>query len=222
MPRASSTSAADFLPDDPSDLDALREAARSCRGCDLYRHATQTVFGAGSAQAPVLLVGEQPGDKEDLEGLPFVGPAGRELTRALAAAGLDPADAYVTNAVKHFKSVPRGKRRLHQKPNAGEVKACMPWLHREIEVVRPDVIVLLGATAAQALLGRDFRVTERRGALVLREDGPPAVASWHPSAILRQQETDARERMRAELVADLRVAVGATRRAAHKKKTMTS
>jgi len=199
-------SAADFVPADADDLEALREAAARCRGCDLYRAATQTVFGEGDPRARIMLIGEKPGDSEDREGHPFVGPAGRELARGLEAAAIDPRHVYVTNVVKHFKFVQRGKRRIHQKPTAGEVQACLPWLDHELEVVRPDVMVLLGATAAQALLGKAFRITAQRGERVDVEGRPSAIATWHPSAILRAKEHEDRERMRAELAADLEVA----------------
>ena len=183
-------SAAVHLPDDLS-LPALREAVQTCRGCDLYRNATQAVFGEGASAADVMLVGEQPGDSEDREGRPFVGPAGRLLDRALDEAGIDRSATYVTNVVKHFKWQGRGKRRIHQKPNWTEMTACRPWLDAELEVVRPRVLVCLGATAAQALLGRQFRVTQRRGELV---DSPLAeivTATVHPSSILRAEDRDA-------------------------------
>lgn len=198
------TSAADFLPDRKT-LKTLSEAAKDCQGCELYRNATQTVFGAGAAQAKVLLVGEQPGDQEDLAGAPFVGPAGRLLDEALAAAGIDRRDAYVTNAVKHFKWTPRGKRRLHAKPSSREIAACRPWLSAEIDVVRPRVIVCLGATAAQALLGRTFRVTKSRGQLLEGADSRWVLATYHPSAVLRAPDEERRHQMRDELIADLTV-----------------
>jgi DNA polymerase len=196
--------AAPLVPETRS-LPKLREAAAGCRACDLWKTGTQTVFGEGLRRAEIVFVGEQPGDKEDLAGRPFVGPAGRVLDRALDDAGIDRDLAYVTNAVKHFKWVGRGKRRIHQKPNAAELAACRPWLDAELESVEPKVLVCLGATAAQALLGRSFRVTKMRGVPVESELAPHVVATVHPSSILRQ-ETDAdREQAFADLVADLRV-----------------
>src|SRR5687768_1246724 len=180
MPRAVET-AAPLVPSSPT-LPELRRAAADCRACPLWQTGTQTVFGEGAAEARVLLVGEQPGDREDLEGRPFVGPAGRLLDEGLADAEIDRRLAYVTNAVKHFKWVGRGKRRIHQKPNAAEVAACHPWLEAELEVVRPDVLVCLGATAAQALLGRGFRVTRQRGRPLESPLAPVAVATVHPSS----------------------------------------
>jgi DNA polymerase len=199
------------------DLGVLADAARACEGCELCRDATQTVFGAGPRSARVMLVGEQPGDQEDRAGEPFVGPAGRVLDRALADAGIVRDDAYVTNAVKHFrfKSTESGKRRIHQKPSAANVSACRPWLAAELQVVRPEVLVVMGATAAQSLLGNAFRVTQRRGELL---DWPPAegsfadddtdiehvIATVHPSSVLRADEQSRRTAYDA-LVADLRV-----------------
>jgi uracil-DNA glycosylase family protein len=191
--------AAEYLPDRLS-LPALRDAAAVCHGCDLWRAATQTVFGEGARDAEVMFVGEQPGDQEDQQGRPFVGPAGRMLDKALDEVGIDRTHVYVTNAVKHFKWQPRGKRRLHQKPNWAEMTACRPWLEAELDVVKPRVLVALGATAAQALLGRQFRVTKQRGELV---DSPLAefvTATIHPSAILRAEDRDAEY---AGFVADL-------------------
>ncbi len=202
-PKKPAHSAADFIPPHARTLDVLKRAAAGCRGCDLYENATQTVFGEGARGARIMLVGEKPGDQEDKKGHPFVGPAGRELDRALAEAGIDPHHVYVTNVVKHFKFVQRGKRRIHQKPTAGEVQACMPWLDREIEMVRPEVMVLLGATAAKAILGNAFRITKQRGQIVEVERRPAALATWHPSAILRQRESVDRARLRDELVQDL-------------------
>ena len=203
--------AADFLPSRLT-LTALREAAQGCRGCPLWRTATQTVFGEGRRTARLLLVGEQPGDREDLEGRPFVGPAGRLLDEALEEAGIDRADAYLTNAVKHFKWTPRGKRRIHQKPNAAEIAACRPWLEAEIAVMKPRVLVCLGATAAQALLGRGVRVTQDRGRPLQSELAPVAFATVHPSSILRAPDATARRRERDLFVGDLRVAGAALRR----------
>jgi DNA polymerase len=192
-------SATEYLPASRS-LDELREAAKLCHGCDLWRNATQTVFGEGSEDAEVMFVGEQPGDQEDKEGRPFVGPAGRILDRALEEVGIDRTLVYVTNAVKHFKWQPRGKRRIHQKPNWAEMTACRPWLEAEIEVVGPRVIVLLGAVAAQTLLGRQFRVTKQRGELIESPWAEYVTATLHPSAILRAEDRDA---VYAGFVADL-------------------
>nr|WP_245757667.1 UdgX family uracil-DNA binding protein [Amycolatopsis xylanica] len=184
--------AGDFLPDTRS-LDALRAAASGCRGCDLYRDATQVVFGEGARSAQVMLVGEQPGDKEDLAGEPFVGPAGRLLDKALEESGIGRTGVYVTNAVKHFKFTERGKRRIHQKPSRTEVVSCRPWLAAELDAVHPELVVLLGATAAQALLGTGFKVTQRRGEVVdlpAEFTGTHAVATVHPSSVLRAPDRD--------------------------------
>ena len=197
------TSAEPFLPADRS-LVALQEAALACRGCDLYERGTQTVFGEGRPEAILMLVGEQPGDQEDRQGRPFVGPAGQLLDRALQAAGIDRQAVYVTNAVKHFKWQPRGKRRIHQKPNAAEVSACRPWLQAEIASVRPRVIVCLGATAAQSLLGPSFRVTKQRGQPVPSPLAPSVVATIHPSAILRAPDDQTREVEMELFIRDLR------------------
>jgi DNA polymerase len=194
--------AADFLPASKS-LRAARAAAAGCRGCGLYRRATQTVFGEGAASAAAMLIGETPGDREDIVGRPFVGPAGQLLDRALDAAGVDRKTVYVTNVVKHFKWEPRGKRRLHKRPMPGEIGACLPWLRREIEVVQPQVIVCLGATAAQALLGRSFSVTRDRGRFVSSPLAPCMLATLHPSALLRIRESDARRAAFERFVADL-------------------
>ena len=200
--------AADYLPSRLS-LKALREASRDCRACPLWRTGTQTVFGEGRASAQLLLVGEQPGDKEDELGRPFVGPAGQLLDEALAEAGIDRADAYLTNVVKHFKWTPRGKRRIHQRPNASEIAACRPWAVAELEVVQPRVLVCLGATAAQSLLGRGVRVTRDRGRALESTLAPVAFATVHPSSILRAPDAEARRRERALFVDDLRVAAAA-------------
>jgi uracil-DNA glycosylase family protein len=186
-------------------LPALGEAVQGCRGCDLYRNATQAVFGEGARDAEVLLVGEQPGDKEDLAGKPFVGPAGQLLDKALEEAGIDRTQTYVTNAVKHFKWQPRGKRRIHQKPSWSETVACRPWLEAELEVVRPRVVVCLGATAAQSLLGRDFRVTQHRGELLESDLAEHVIATVHPSSILRQRDDESRQAEFTAFVDDLRV-----------------
>jgi uracil-DNA glycosylase len=206
------TSAADFVPDTRS-LRALREAAAECHGCPLWADATQTVFGAGPRKARLMLVGEQPGDKEDLEGEPFVGPAGRELDRALEEAGIDRADVYLTNAVKHFKWRPRGKRRLHETPRVGEVSACRPWLEAEIQAVRPAAIVALGATAGRSLFGPKVKVGADRGVLLDSPLAPLAAITAHPSAVLRLRDHDERDAARAELVADLRMVAEAVRTA---------
>ena len=203
MPKQIYPTAARFLPQKIT-LPALREAAAGCKGCDLWKRGTQTVFGEGSAHARVLMVGEQPGDKEDLQGRPFVGPAGAILDKALEAAGIDRNDVYVTNAVKHFKWEPRGKRRIHKKPNALEISACRPWLDAEVEVTRPDVVVLLGATAAQALLGRDFRVTQHRGEWIESSIAASVMATVHPSSILRAPDDESRHEEKRKFVADLR------------------
>ena len=183
---------------------ALRQAAAGCRACDLYKTGTQTVFGEGTEDAEIMLVGEQPGDREDIEGKPFVGPAGRVLDEALEEAGIDRRRVYVTNAVKHFKWKPQGKRRLHQKPNAAEINACRPWLDAEIATVKPHLLVLLGATAAQALLGRDFRVSLQRGQLIERPGLPPTMATVHPSSILRAPDDETRELEMRAFVQDLK------------------
>jgi DNA polymerase len=187
-------------------LPRLREAAAGCRACDLWKTGTQTVFGEGTRTAEILFVGEQPGDKEDLAGRPFVGPAGRLFDRALADAGIDRRRAYVTNVVKHFKWTGRGKRRIHQKPNAEEIRACRPWLDAELAAVEPTVLVALGATAAQALLGPQFRVMRERGRPVESDLAPSVLATVHPSSILRAPDEDSRRTAYAELVADLEVA----------------
>ena len=197
-------SALAFLPP-RHDLDSLREAAKQCRGCDLYREATQVVFGEGQVHAALLLVGEQPGDREDQQGKPFVGPAGQLLDKCLESAGIDRTEVYVTNAVKHFKWEPRGKIRLHKKPNSLEIAACRPWLEAEITAVRPQLIVCLGATAAQSLLGAQFRLTRHRGEVFPTNHGP-VTATIHPSAILRMPEPAAKDAEIASLVEDLKIA----------------
>jgi DNA polymerase len=209
--RARGETAAPLVPPRPT-LASLRQAAAGCRACELWRRGTQTVFGEGAARADVLLVGEQPGDQEDLQGRPFVGPAGKLLDRALEAAGVDRAQVYVTNVVKHFKWEPRGKRRIHAKPNAAEIAACRPWLEFEIAVVKPKVIVCLGATAAQALLGKSFKVTQRRGEFVATDFGPEAMATVHPSSILRAPDDAARHAETERFVEDLQKLVARLRR----------
>jgi uracil-DNA glycosylase len=212
-PREQAPGAARFVPDD-QEIAALRAAVRGCQGCGLYRDATQAVFGAGDEHANVMLVGEQPGDREDIEGEPFVGPAGRLLDAVLAEAGLDRSGVYLTNAVKHFKFTrpERGKRRIHQKPGRTEVVACWPWLAAELDAVRPRLVVCLGATAAQALLGPSFRLTAHRGELLVPPDSlrdreiGQILATVHPSAVLRAPDTEAARR---GLLADLRVAARA-------------
>jgi DNA polymerase len=187
-------------------LTALRKEAAGCTACDLYRYATQTVFGEGAAGSTVMLVGEQPGDAEDLAGRPFVGPAGKLLDQALADAGISRGDAYVTNAVKHFKFIVRGKKRLHQKPNVIQVEACHPWLEAEVAAVKPAVVVLLGATAGQAVMGRSFRVTKERGKLLASDLAPAVVATVHPSSLLRMPDRSRWEAEYARFVADLKIA----------------
>lgn len=201
-PVRATGSAADFLPDERT-LPALQEAAARCRGCHLWQRGTQTVFGAGPRDARVMLVGEQPGNDEDMAGAPFVGPAGRVLDRALEAVGLDRRDVYVTNVVKHFKWEAKGKRRIHTKPSRLEVTACLPWLEAELDVVKPAALVCLGATAAQALLGPTFRVSRQRGEWVRARWAPRVMATIHPSAILRAPDDEARRAEMERFVADL-------------------
>ncbi len=205
---SSSDGAAEYLPRRLS-LASLHKAATGCRGCPLWRTGTRTVFGEGRKASRLVLVGEQPGDKEDLAGRPFVGPAGRLLDDALEEAGIARADAYLTNAVKHFKWEPRGKRRIHQRPNGSEIAACRPWLEAELAVVEPHVLVCLGAVAAQALLGRGVRVTRDRGRPLESELAAVVVATVHPSSILRAPDERSRQRERALFVDDLRVAAAA-------------
>jgi DNA polymerase len=201
--------AASFIPIERT-LPVLRQAVQGCRGCELYRNATQAVFGEIEAggrtpkTVPMMMIGEQPGDREDIEGHPFVGPAGKLLDRSLRDAGIDRSKVYLTNAVKHFKWQPRGKRRLHDKPTLQEVNACRPWLDAEIEAVHPRLLVCLGATAAQALLGPTFRVTQQRGVLFHREGLPALVATVHPSSILRARTDEDRHREMSQFVADLK------------------
>ena len=205
MARARPPSPAEALVPPDATLDVLRSAAATCRACDLWERGTQTVFGEGEPTAELVLVGEQPGDKEDLEGVPFVGPAGRLLDAALEAAGIDRRLAYVTNAVKHFKWEPRGKVRLHKTPNAAEVHACRPWLEAELRTLRPSVLVCLGATAAKALLGPSFKVSQERGRFVPSDLAPSVLATVHPSSILRTDGPE-REAAMGAFVDDLRVA----------------
>ncbi len=209
MAREQGRSAAEYLPQKPS-LKNLREAAKDCRGCDLYKNATQTVFGEGRARARMMLIGEQPGDREDIEGHPFVGPAGKLLHKAMVEAGIDPKDVYITNAVKHFKYIVRGKRRIHQKPRVIEINACRPWLEAEVRQVRPNVIVALGATAAQTLFGSDFRLSMQRGSVITSSHwAPRVVATVHPSSILRAQDDESRHREMAAFIRDLTIAARA-------------
>lgn len=203
MVRKPYPTAASFLPQRLT-LPNLRQAAAACKGCDLWKRGTQTVFGEGSPNARILMVGEQPGDKEDLQGRPFVGPAGAILDKALAAAGIDRDEVYVTNIVKHFKWEARGKRRIHKKPNALEISACRPWLDAELEVTRPDVVVLLGASAAQGILGRDFRVSQRRGEWVTSSIAAAVMATVHPSSILRAPDDETRHEEMRKFIADLK------------------
>jgi len=204
-PKASDPpSALAFIPRD-HDLASLREASAGCRGCDLWKRGTQTVFGEGELRSVAMLVGEQPGNDEDLAGRPFVGPAGKVLDRALEAVGIDRSKVYVTNAVKHFKWEPRGKRRIHAKPNAMEIAACLPWLQAELDLIKPKALVCLGATAAQALLGGTFRVSQRRGQPVESPLAPFVMATVHPSSILRAPDDETREQEYERFVDDLRV-----------------
>ncbi|MDX6710993.1 MAG: uracil-DNA glycosylase [Blastocatellia bacterium] len=195
--------ARDLIPEKPT-LSSLRKAAADCKACDLWKRGTQTVFGEGSAHARILLIGEQPGNEEDLKGRPFVGPAGRLLDKAFAEVGIDRTEAYVTNVVKHFKWEPRGKLRIHKKPNSQEIEACRPWLEAEISVVQPQAIMLLGATAAQALLGRQFRVTKQRGVPIESPLARYVMATVHPSSILRAPDGETREAEYREFVNDLK------------------
>jgi uracil-DNA glycosylase len=191
----------DLIPENP-DMEELRSIARGCKGCDLHELGTQTVFGEGERSAEIVLVGEQPGDQEDKQGLPFVGPAGRLLDRALDEAGIERRAVYVTNVVKHFRWVERGKRRIHRKPSMAQISACKPWLEAELDVLRPKAVVCLGATAAQALLGRDFRVSQSRGRPVESPLAPVVIATVHPSSILRGPDEERKQAMDA-FVTDL-------------------
>jgi uracil-DNA glycosylase len=195
-------------------LPELRSTAAGCKACDLWKTGTQTVFGEGRTGARIMFVGEQPGDREDRMGLPFVGPAGQLLDRGLSAAGIDRAEAYVTNAVKHFKWEPRGKRRIHKKPRASEIEACKPWLEAEISVVKPQVIVCLGATASQVLLGKSFSVTRQRGELFQSEFAPKVMATVHPSSLLRLTDEHDRRQQTERFIQDLRVAAQAIKKLA--------
>ena len=203
-------SAAPFVPKTTS-VRALSAAAHECRGCDLYKTATQVVFGAGPRASQVMFVGEQPGDQEDRQGEPFVGPAGALLDKALTDAGIPRNRVYVTNAVKHFKWEPRGKRRIHKKPRASEIKACRPWLEAELRAVKPSILVCLGATAAQAILGSSFKLMQQRGQIVASAMAPQVVATIHPSAVLRAPDSEGRREAYEMLVADLKVVASAIR-----------
>ena len=196
-------------PPDISSLTEVRDASRECTACHLYKRATQTVFGEGPRGAPIMLVGEQPGDYEDVAGKPFVGPAGKIMDRALEETGIDRTKVYVTNAVKHFKWEPRGKRRIHQKPNSREIAACRPWLEAELRLVKPKLLVCLGATAAHAIFGPSFRVTRERGKVLSSKLAPRVLATVHPSSLLRQPDEESRQREYKRFVADLRAAVKA-------------
>jgi uracil-DNA glycosylase len=196
-------------PPDTTSWSAMRKAAKDCEACHLYKRATQTVFGEGPKDAPMMLVGEQPGDYEDVAGKPFVGPAGKIMDRALEEAGIDRSQVYVTNAVKHFKWEPRGKRRIHQKPNSREIAACRPWLEAELRLVKPKLLVCLGATAAQAIFGPSFRVTRERGKVLSSKFTPRVLATVHPSSLLRQADEESRQKEYKRFVSDLRAALKA-------------
>lgn len=203
MPRVESASASEFIPEHATPR-ALREAVQACRGCDLYARATQAVFGEGPFAAEIMLIGEQPGDEEDRQGHPFVGPSGKLLDRALAEAGIERSAVYVTNAVKHFKFEERGKRRLHKKPNGLEIRACRPWLEAEINLIQPRIIVCLGATAAQSIFGNTYRLTKERGEFVRNSWAPHVTSTVHPSAVLRAPDEEQRHAEYARFVADLK------------------
>jgi uracil-DNA glycosylase len=203
MAKKEPKSAGPLIPKDPT-LPGVREAAADCQACDLWKGGTQTVFGEGSSRAKVMFVGEQPGNDEDLQGRPFVGPAGKLLDKTLVEAGIDRKDIYVTNVVKHFKWVRQGKRRIHKKPSQAEINACRPWLEAEIALTKPKVLVCLGASAAQALLGRDFRVSQRRGEFIESPLAPHVMATVHPSSILRAPDEETRRAERARFVEDLK------------------
>jgi len=207
MPSKIEEDARPATPPNSSNLSTVRGAASHCTACHLYKHATQTVFGEGPKSARLVLVGEQPGDYEDVAGRPFVGPAGKIMDRALEDAGIDRKEVYVTNAVKHFKWEPRGKRRLHKKPNAREIAACRPWLEAELRLVRPNLVVAMGSTAAQTIFGPSFRVTRERGKVLSSKLAPKVLATVHPSSLLRQPDEESRHREYKTFVADLRVAV---------------
>ncbi len=209
MPAKSDEYARPATPPDSSSLKEVREAASRCTACHLYKRATQTVFGEGPKRAPIMLVGEQPGDYEDVAGKPFVGPADKIMDRALEEAGIDRKEVYVTNAVKHFKWEPRRKRRIHQKPNSREIAACRPWFEAELRLVKPKLLLCLGSTAGQAIFGPSFRVTRERGKVLSSKIAPKVVATVHPSSLLRQPDEESRRREYKNFVADLRVALKA-------------
>jgi uracil-DNA glycosylase len=209
MPTHDQEFARPAQPPDTTSWSVVREAAKDCEACHLYKRGTQTVFGEGPKRAAMMLVGEQPGDYEDVAGKPFVGPAGKIMDRALEESGIDRAQVYVTNAVKHFKWEPRGKRRIHQKPNSREIAACRPWLEAELRIVKPNLVVAMGATAAQAIFGPGFRVTRERGKVLSSKLAPRVLATVHPSSLLRQPDGESREREYKHFVADLRAAVKA-------------
>jgi len=196
-------------PPDTMSWSAMRKAAKDCEACHLYKRATQTVFGEGPKSATMMLVGEQPGDYEDVAGKPFVGPAGKIMDQALEEAGIDRSQVYVTNAVKHFKWEPRGKRRIHQKPNSREIAACRPWLEAELRIVKPKLVVAMGATAAQTIFGPGFRVTRERGKVLSSKLAPRVLATVHPSSLLRQPDEESRQREYEHFVSDLRAALRA-------------
>jgi uracil-DNA glycosylase family protein len=203
MPKRVQNTAAPLIPADPT-IEKLGAAAANCKACELWKLGTQTVFGEGGPKPRVMFVGEQPGDQEDIQGRPFVGPAGKILDKALEEAGIDRKEVYVTNAVKHFKWEPRGKRRIHKKPNSLEITACKPWLEAEIEVLHPEVIVCLGATAAQSLLGREFKVSLQRGQWIESPLAPFVMATVHPSSLLRAPDDETRHRETERFIADLK------------------
>ena len=209
MPTDDEEFARPARPPDTTSWSAMHKAARDCEACHLYKRATQTVFGEGPKDAPLMLVGEQPGDYEDVAGKPFVGPAGKIMDRALEEAGIDRSRVYVTNAVKHFKWEPRGKRRIHQKPNSREIAACRPWLEAELRLVKPKLLVCLGATAAQAIFGSSFRVTRERGKVLSSNFAQRVLATVHPSSLLRQPDEESRQREYERFVSDLRAALKA-------------
>jgi uracil-DNA glycosylase len=210
MTKRTLKSAAELIPERPT-ISTVRNASKRCEACDLYKRGTQTVFGEGARRAALMFVGEQPGDQEDLAGRPFVGPAGKLLDRALDAAGISRDAVYVTNVVKHFKWEPRGKRRIHKKPNSAEIAACRPWLDTEVQLVKPRAIICLGATAAQALLGSGFKVTKSRGKFVPSELAPLVMATVHPSSILRAPDADTRRDEMKRFTDDLRKVARALR-----------
>jgi uracil-DNA glycosylase family protein len=209
MPKENEEYAHPARPPDTSNWATVLAAASKCTACHLYKRATQTVFGEGPKDAPMMLIGEQPGDYEDVAGKPFVGPAGKVMDRALEEAGIDRSQVYVTNAVKHFKWEPRGKRRIHQKPNSREIAACRPWLEAELRLVKPKLLVCLGATAAQAIFGPSFRVTRERGKVLSSRFAPRVLATVHPSSLLRQPDEESRKREYKRFVSDLRAALKA-------------